>query len=135
VDRYRKIMLGLGTALTAVVIGGFLLASGSGEAGNRGVIEALSPEPGALVPGQSRIEVDIPVGYRIELSIEVAGNWFTVPASELVFIEGTGAHSWSPGPGRVVEAWEPGTHHIRVAWNTATGIPDVGEYEWSFRSY
>ena len=102
------------------------------------VIESVQPAPGDLAPRQSVIEVDLQSGYRAELWIQTnpaTGTWLRIPESELVFVEGTGVLTWSPGPGRVVEEWAAGEHTLRVIWDTLTGLPDVGEYEWSFRSF
>jgi hypothetical protein len=102
------------------------------------IVENVEPAPGDLVPRQSVIEIDLRTGYRAELWVLAnpsAGTWQRIPDSELTFIEGTGVHTWAPGPGRTVEEWPAGEHTLRVIWDTITGLPDVGEYEWSFRSY
>jgi hypothetical protein len=101
-----------------------------------GVVEAVRPGPGDLVPRQSSVEVDLKAGYGAELWVQLTpGTWQRVPAGEVTFIEGTGTLSWAPGPGGVVEEWPGGEHRLRVVWDTLTGLPDVGEYEWSFRTY
>ncbi len=103
-----------------------------------GVVENVEPAPGDLVPRQSMIEVDLRSGYRAELWVLVnpsAGTWQRIPDSELSFIEGTGVYTWAPGAGRIVEEWTSGEHTLRIVWDTVTGLPDVGEYEWTFRTY
>lgn len=102
------------------------------------VVESVTPEPGDLVPRQSLIEVDLTSGYGGELWILMnasAGTWQRIPDSEVTFIEGTGVYTWTPGEGKVVEEWTSGEHTLKVVWNTLTGLPDLGEYEWSFRTY
>ena len=102
------------------------------------VVESVEPAPGALVPRQSTIEVDLAVGYGAELWVLTnpsSGTWQRIPESELSFVEGTGVYTWSTGEGRIIEEWGPGEHTIRIVWDTLTGLPDVGTYEWSFRTY
>ena len=84
------------------------------------------------------IEVDLETGYRAELWIHTnptSGTWLRIPENELSYVEGTGVYTWVPGPSKVVEQWTSGEHAIRVVWDTLTGLPDVGEYEWTFRTY
>ncbi|NNC40346.1 MAG: hypothetical protein HKN95_06620 [Acidimicrobiia bacterium] len=112
-------------------------SSGVGSV-DRKVVESVQPAPGDLVPRQSVIEVDLETGYRAELWIlanPASGTWLRIPESELSYVEGTGVYRWVPGPGKVVEEWTSGEHTIRVVWDTLTGLPDVGEYEWTFRTY
>lgn len=130
-------------ALAVVAVVGLAVSYGNvdstpGDSLVPSVIESVQPAPGDLVPRQSIIEVDLQSGYHAELWIQTnptAGTWQRIPESELVFVEGTGVYTWSPGPGRVVEEWQAGEHTLRVVWDTLTGLPDVGEYEWSFRSF
>mgnify|MGYP001816440627 FL=1 len=112
-------------------------SSGVGSV-DRKVVESVQPAPGDLVPRQSVIEVDLETGYEAELWIltnPASGTWLRIPENELSFVEGTGVYTWVPGPGKVVEEWTSGEHTIRVVWDTLTGLPDVGEYEWTFRTY
>lgn len=102
------------------------------------VVESVTPGPGDLVPRQSVIEVDLESGYGGELWILMnpsAGTWQRIPEGEVTFIEGTGVYTWTPGEGKVIDEWDSGEHTLKVIWNTLTGLPDVGEYEWSFRTY
>ena len=135
------IYAGLGLVLVAVLAFGFAFGS-SGEAPARPeVIEELSPLPGDQVPRQTPIEVDIPVGYALEIWIDYRGsggaeaNWVKVPTTEIVVIPETGVHSWRPAPNQLLEAWIPGSQRVRLVWTTTTGLPDPGEYEFSFRVY
>jgi hypothetical protein len=137
----RGIQVLVAVAVVAVV--GLAISYGTVDSSPGGavvpsVVESVQPAPGDLVPRQSVIEVDLQSGYRAELWIQTnpaAGTWLRIPESELVFVEGTGVLTWSPGPGKAVEEWEAGEHTLRVVWDTLTGLPDVGEYEWSFRSF
>ncbi len=102
------------------------------------VIESVRPGPGDLVPRQSSVEIDLKAGYGAELWVRLnpeSGTWQRVPSGEVTFIEGNGTLNWVPGSGRLLEEWPGGEHGLRVVWDTLTGLPDVGEYEWSFRTY
>jgi hypothetical protein len=126
------VYVGLGLALVAVVA--FGVAFGSPDrpgVGRPTQIEAISPEPGETVIRQTRIEVDVPAGYGIEMYLD----GLLIPEEELFFVEGTGVYSWQPGPDRIVTELKPGDHTVLVRWRTLSGLPDVGEYSWTFRAY
>lgn len=137
---YRAIYAGLALALVAVVAFGLAFGSPDGGAGGRPeVLEAVSPPAGSQSHQFTPVEVDLPVGYEAVLWVDFRGqadnsaNWFRIPADQVVIVEATGVHSWQPGPGRLLDNWEPGNQRIRVTWDTTTGLPDPGEYTWSFR--
>lgn len=93
-------------------------------------IERLSPAPGDAVLRQALIEIDLVTGYRAELFVD----GFKVPETELVFVEATGVHSWRPSPsGTYLTEWTPGAHTVLIRWMTLTGLPDTGQFEWTFR--
>lgn len=125
---YRLIYLGL--ALVGIAAIAFGLAFGGG--GEPTVVpeplEAISPRRGDLVPPQTAIEIDLPVGYRAEIFVD---GW---PVPDAVFVEGTGVYRWSPSPSSpTITEWTPGEHTVRVVWDTIVGFPDPGEFEWTFR--
>ena len=69
--RYLLIFLMLGLVAIAVVVIAFLF--GSPETGREplpSVLEEIAPLPGSQVPLQSPIEVDVPVGYRVEIFVD-----------------------------------------------------------------
>lgn len=130
--KYRLIYTGLILAFIAVVALG--LAFGSPPARDVGLpepLEAVSPVPGETVIRQSRVEVDLPAGYQVEIFVDGV----RVPDQEIVHVEATGVFSWEPGPGKLFPRWTPGEHTVRVTWDTASGVPDPGEFEWSFRVF
>ena len=132
VSRYRAIYVGLALTLVAVVALG--IAFGSPDrpgAGRPPQIEAVSPEPGETVVRQTRIEVDLVAGYAMDLYLD----GFLVPTEELFFVEGTGVYSWQPGTNRVITELSPGQHEVTIRWRTLSGLPDEGEYSWTFRAY
>lgn len=129
--QYRALFLLLGAAGLAVVVVAFLYGSPEREREPLpAVLEAISPQPGSQVPRQTAVEVDLPVGYRLEM---FADN-FRVPESEVRFVEGTGVHSWSPSASSVVN-WDAGEHRVLVRWYRLSGLADEGEYSWTFRVF
>lgn len=125
---YRLIYLGLGLVAVAAIAFALAFAGGGEELAVPEEIEALSPQPGDLVPPQAGIEVDLPVGYVAEIYVD---GWLVLDA---VFVEGTGVYRWAPSPSNpTVTEWAPGEHTVRVAWDTVRGLPDPGEFEWTFR--
>ena len=95
------------------------------------VIESLSPMPRAQVPQQTILEIDLPIGYEIELFIDD----YRISSNEIEYIEGTGVYRWKPGPGKSFESWGPGVHTIKINWDTSVGLPDIGEFVWEFSTY
>lgn len=125
---YRLVYIGLGLIGVAAIALGFVLSTEGEEIVLPDALEAVSPEPGALVPPQALVEVDLEVGY--EATIFVDG----FPVNNATFVDATGVYRWSPGPDDpVITEWEPGEHSIRVIWDTYTGLPDPGSFEWTFR--
>lgn len=130
--RYRLIYLGLSVALMAIVGLGIAFGSPDGRSPDRPAqIEDLVPAPGETVLRQARLEIDLKPGYAVEITVD----GFTIPQEELFIVEGTGVYSWQPGPGRSLFEWSPGQHQVSVRWDTRSGLPDVGEYTWTFRVY
>ena len=95
------------------------------------ILESLSPMPGAQIPKQTVVEIDLPVGYTIELFID----GYRISSNEIEFIEGTYVYRWKPGPGKSFESWIPGKHTARITWDTTVGLPDIGEFTWVFSTY
>ena len=95
------------------------------------VLESLSPMPGTQIPKQTVLEIDLHVGYTIDLFVD----GYRISSNEIEFIEGTGVYKWRPGPGRSFESWSPGKHTVRIMWDTTVGLPDIGEFTWEFSTY
>ena len=129
--RYLFIFLALGLAAVVVVTLAFLFGSPDrGRDPLPSVLEDISPLPGSQVPLQTPIEVDVPVGYRVEIFVD----GFRVPDSEVRFVEGTGVHSWAPTRSSTI-VWGPGPHTVSIRWRTLSGLPDEGQHSWSFRVF
>jgi hypothetical protein len=128
--RHRRLQFLLGGMLVALVIG-VILSYPSGEpAALPTPLESVSPPPGDAVVGQVTIEIDLPVGYVIDLVVD----GLVVPRDELVAVDALGVFRWAPGPGRALELWEPGEHLIEVSWDRIPGrLPDPGVFSWRFR--
>lgn len=128
-SRHRLVYVGLtlGLAVLAVAVA-WLMPAGE-ESGLPEPLEGVFPEPGDAVVRQTVVEVDLPVGYEIELWVD--GD--PVPVFEIGGTESTGKWVWQPGPGRSMEQWSGGEHTVRVRWDRPVGRPDQGEFEWSFR--
>jgi len=130
--RDRAIYVGLVFALMAVIA----LGVAFGSPGRPGVarpmqIEAISPEPGETVVRQTRIEVDLLAGFSLNMFVD----GFLIPIEEIFVVEGTGVYSWQPGPDQVITELSPGQHEVLIRWQTLSGLPDDGEYSWTFRVY
>jgi hypothetical protein len=128
-NRYRIIYTMLGLALAAIVIGAVVLAPSGRETPIPAPIESFFPQPGDIVQRPLTLEIDMKVGYRIDVFVDDV----LIPSSEIEFTEATGNHLWRPGPGRVFEEWTPGVHTILVTYDTVTGPPDPGRLRWAFR--
>jgi hypothetical protein len=93
-----------------------------------GPVEAVHPQPGDLVPIETAIEIVFEIGSSAVVYID---GWLFQDAT---FVEGTGVYRWSPTPSNpTINEWTPGEHTIRVVYDTVNGLPDPGEFEWTFR--
>jgi hypothetical protein len=125
---YRLIYLGLGLVGVSALILGLVFAKEGDEVELPGALVSVSPAPGEMVLPQTPVEVVLPVGYRAEIWID---GW---PITDFTFIEATGVHRWAPSADHpTIQTWSPGEHTIRIAWDRYSGLPDPGEFEWSFR--
>ena len=137
---YRLIYFGLGAALISVVLLGLVFGSPATDSDDRpDVLEGIYPNPSSQISGTDVLEVDVPPEYSVDLWVDFRGsgssdaNWVQIPASEISIIEATGLHSWRPGPNRIFETWPAGNQRVLVRWDTTVGLPDPGEYQWTFR--
>lgn len=128
--RYRLVYLGLGALAVAVIALGIAFGRGGDPIELPAPVEAVFPRPGDAVIRQTAVEVDLEIGYEVELWID----GYRVPDGEITFVDATGVASWAPSPSSVyMDAWTPGTHEVRVVWTRITGVPEVGEFTWEFR--
>lgn len=93
-------------------------------------IEELFPLPGDSVVRQTGIEIDMPVGYVVDLEVD----GIRIPPLEVGFVAGTGQWYWEPRSGGVIEVWPDGEHTVTIRWDrTSGGRPDPGTFTWTFR--
>jgi hypothetical protein len=127
---YRLVYAGLALMALATVALGVAFGGGSEPDPLPTQIEKISPGPGEAVPRQVSLEIDLASGYLATIYVD----GFPIPPGEIMLIEATGVHRWQPSPdGVVFQEWIQGTHTIRIVWDTVAGLPDPGDYEWSFR--
>jgi hypothetical protein len=119
----------LGLALAVVAIGAVVFAPSGQESTPPDVVESYSPENNATVQRQIGLEIDLPVNYQIDLVVD----GIEIPANEITSVEETGKFTWRPGPTTAIPEWRPGLHTIWVRWDRASGLPDPGEWIWTFR--
>ena len=129
---YRFIILLLTGLLALVITWGVTFAQDNNEElVLPGSLENIYPLPYDQVPQQVSLEIDLPVGYELTLVVDN----YIIPSSEILYIEGTGVYVWKPGPNKTFEVWNPGKHEIKITWSRVTGLPDVGEFTWTFSTY
>ncbi len=128
-NRYRIIFTLLGLALAAVAFAAIAFAPTGNPENVPSVVESYSPLNNATVLRQIGIDIDLPVNYEIQLVVD----GITIPADEIDVIPETGMFSWRPDETTIIPEFTPGIHTVWVRWNRTTGLPDPGEWTWSFR--
>lgn len=129
-NTYRRLLIGLAVAFAALITTVVLIDTDGDPAALPEPLQSVFPLPNDVVARQTGIEVDLPIGY--ELTITIDG--IHIPPDEITVLEGVGRHRWRPAPGRIIEQWEPGDHLIEITWDrVAGGRPDPGGFGWSFR--
>lgn len=128
-NRYRITFVLLGLALAAVVIGTVAFAPSGQPTEVPEALESYSPALGATVLRQIAVEVDLPVDYEIVLVVDGV----TIPAAEILVSPETGRFVWRPGTTTIIPEWSVGLHTVWVRWDRVSGLPDPGEWIWSFR--
>ena len=131
-NTYRLIILSLTALLSLTIYFGISFYQNNNETKELpNVIENISPLPNDQVPQQASLEIDLPVGYELTLIVDN----YIIPTSEILYIEGTGVYVWKPGLNKTFEVWNPGKHEITITWSRVIGLPDVGEFSWTFSTY
>ena len=128
--RYRLIYLGLGLLTVATLSLCFVFGRGGDPLTLPDPLESVKPNPYDAVPPQSGLEIDLQVGYEARIYVD----GYPIPESELSFAEGVGIYRWRPSSRSLIaDRWTVGEHTIRVEWEKVYGLPDVGEFNWTFR--
>lgn len=128
-ERHHLVYAGLGLALVTLVAITVVVAPSGEEPALPDPLEAVFPSPGDSVVRQTAIEVELPVEYRLEMTVDGRA----IPSSEIGVVTSTGRWRWQPAPGASIEQWSPGEHTVTVRWDRAAGRPDPGQYTWRFR--
>ncbi len=128
-NRYRITFTLLGLALAAVAVGAVIFAPSGGPADVPDVVQSYSPGDGATVLRQIKVEIDLPIDYQITMVVDGV----TIPSTEISSTPQTGRFSWRPDETTIIPEWSVGFHTVWVRWDRATGLPDPGEWIWSFR--
>jgi hypothetical protein len=129
VNRHRLTYLLLGIALALVAIGAIVFAPSGKSVDLPDVLQGYSPKDNSTVLRQIGVEIDLPVDYAITLVVDGV----TIPSDEIHFIPETGVFTWRPDSTTIIPEWTPGIHTVWVRWDRSTGLPDPGEWIWSFR--
>jgi hypothetical protein len=127
---YRLVYVGLGLIVVATVALAVAFGGGGEPVDLPEVVESLGPEPGETAPGQAVLEVDLQPGFVAQIFID----GFPIPASEVAYVEATGVHRWEPAPTSLIfDRWPSGEHVVRIVWDRLAGLPQPGEFTWTFR--
>jgi hypothetical protein len=135
----------------AIVAGGltvvallFAAAIGSADTEDRRVmlpsqVQSVSPKPGAIVPPQEAIVVDLRDDLTADLSLcsptQSVGSCTALPADQVDLIPALGQLTFRPGEGKEIDAYEPGQNRVIVAYRSqADPARDNGTYSWTFTS-
>ena len=128
-NRYRITYTLLGLALALVAIGAVIFAPTGQLTEIPETLESYSPADGATVLHQIQVEIDLPVNYEIVLVVDGVA----IPSSEIASIEQTGNFTWRPTDETIIPEWTAGIHTVWVRWDRTAGLPDPGDWIWSFR--
>lgn len=125
---YRLIYIGLGLVAVAAIALGIVLSRDGEPIDLPGPVESVTPRPGDMVLPQAVLEIDMEVGYRLEIFVN---GW---PITDATFVEATGVYRWSPSPSNPsLQEWPPGEQTVEIHWDTVVGLPDPGTFTWTFR--
>lgn len=128
-NRYRITFTLLGLALALVAVGAVVFAPSGRPDEVPDVVESYSPENESTVLRQTRVQIDLPVDYGIDLVIDGVA----IPDEEIDATLETGRFTWRPDETTIIPEWTPGFHTVWVRWDRINGLPDPGEWTWTFR--
>ncbi|MGZ4690397.1 MAG: hypothetical protein ACXVKA_09530 [Acidimicrobiia bacterium] len=102
-------------------------------------IQSISPKPGAIVPPQEQITVDLRDDLTADLELcgptQSAGSCTALPADQVDFVPGLGQLTFRPGPGKEIDAYQPGPNRVNVTYRSqADPAADNGTFSWTFIS-
>lgn len=92
-------------------------------------VTTVSPEPGSLQLRQTEIFVELAAAYTGTLSV----NGVRIPEDQMQVIEGLNRYSFTPGPGREIEALPPGAACAAVEYHRIGDEQSPpASYRWCF---
>lgn len=93
------------------------------------VVKTVSPRPGSIQPRQTEILVELDTGYEGDLSV----NGTPIPDDQLNVIQGLNRITYTPRPGREIEALPAGVNCAVVRFRPLASSPgQAGSYRWCF---
>jgi hypothetical protein len=127
---YLRLLVVLGLALVGLIVALVVLEVDGDAVDLPPPLRSVFPQPSDVVVRQTAVEVELPIGYEITLTVDGV----RIPSDEIAAIPEIGLFRWQPGPGRVVDRWAPGDVTVEVSWDRLEGLrPDPGTYTWTFR--
>jgi hypothetical protein len=129
-----------GLTLVAILIGAAITSADTKDRRTTlpSEIQSVSPKPGAIVPPQEQIVVDLRDDLTADLSLcgpTQSGSCTPLPADQVAFVPGLGQLTFRPGPGKDVESFQPGLNRVEVKYRSqADPARDNGSYTWTFVS-
>lgn len=122
-------LAGIGLAGTMAVTG-----SDTAEDGLPAFVDRVFPLPGAEVPRQSLVGIDVAEGFDAYLVVN--GNELRTTDDGLIRDLGTGVVQFQPAPGMVIEAFEPGENCVLAfVWNQLEQETSAVAVPWCFEAY
>jgi hypothetical protein len=102
-------------------------------------VQSVAPKPGAIVPPQEQITVDLRDDLTADLELcsptQSAGSCTAIPADQVDFIPALGQLTFRPGPDKEIDAYEPGQNRVNVTYRSqADPSKDNGTFTWTFVS-
>jgi hypothetical protein len=127
-----------GLTLVAVLIGAAIVTADTKDRRTTlpGQIQSVSPKPGAIVPPQEQITVDLRDDLTADLALcPPTGGCTPLPADQVAFVPALGQLTFRPGPGKEIEAYQPGQNRVNVTYRSqADPNRDNGSFSWTFVS-
>jgi len=129
----RVAVVVVGLLLTANLVVFAVVSSDTNPVGVQNaptVIEALTPERGALIQQQDDVGADLVDTFTGVLKVDGV----EIPEDQLTRVVPLGKVSFRPGPGREFDRWSPGTHTaVVIFWSQTKTRKSASGYSWQFK--
>lgn len=127
-----------GLTLVALLFAGAIVTADTKDVKSSlpGQVQSVSPKPGAIVPPQAQISVDLRDDLTADLEVcGPTGGCLPIPADQVAFIPALGQLTFRPSEGMEIEAFEPGRNTVKVSYRSqADPGQDNGTFSWVFVS-